>query len=209
MTSRVWGRGSVAGAAALLLVPLLLVGACGSDENGGGASPVGGSTPAATSAPPSVEVPEPTPTVEPADGPLITTEGATIRGLKSHKLLSDLGVVQGYRDDQSTLTFSFGYSDKPSLDAFAKQEIQVSRYPKELERVEDVVVGGTYNAFHLLDTTDPRVEGHVFGVLFLNGSWIIKIGFYEDEVGTLPPLTAEERQQVMDSILASFEPTFN
>ena len=43
--------------------------------------------------------------------------------------------------------------------------------------------------------------------MFLNGSWIIKMSFYER--GEPRPLTAEERQQVIDSILASFEVTFN
>ena len=205
MTSRVWGRGSVVGAAALLL----LLAGCGSDKEEGGPSPTGGETSASSSPTTSASVPTPTPTVEPADGPLIKTEGATIRGLKGYKLVSDFGVVQGYRDDQSAMSFSPGYTDKPSLDAFARQEIRVSKYPKALERVEDVVVGGEYNAFHLLDTSDPEFEGHVFGLMFLNGSWIIKIDFYQEKVGTLPPLTADERQQVMDSILASFEPTFN
>ena len=105
------------------------------------------------------------------------------------------------------MSFSPGYTDKPSLDAYARQEIQVSRNPKALKRVEDVVVGGEYNAFHLLDTSEPDLEGHVFGVMFLDGSWIIKINFYEEEIGDLPPLTADERQQVMDSILSTFEPT--
>jgi hypothetical protein len=152
-----------------------------------------------------VIVPEPTATAEPADGPLIRTEGATIRGLKGYERVSDFGVVQGYRDDQATLTLAPGYTDKPSLDAFAKQEIQVSKHPEALERVEDVVVGGKYNAFHLLDTSDPDMEGHVFGVMFLNGSWTIRINFFERSVGAGSPLPAEERQQVMDSILASFE----
>ena len=202
MTSRVWGRGSVVAGATLLV----LLGGCSSDGGGSG-SPAGSETSAPTSPTSSVAVPEPPPSAEPADGPLIRTEGATIRGLKGYRRVSDFGVLQGYRDDQSNMSFSPGYTDKPSLDAFARQEIRVSKNPGALERVEDVVVGGKYNAFHLLDTSDETLEGHVFGVLFLDGSWIIKINFYEYEVGELPVLTADERQQVMDSILASFAPT--
>jgi hypothetical protein len=44
-------------------------------------------------------------------------------------------------------------------------------------------------------------------VLFLGGSWTIEITFYER--GRPQPLTAEEREQTIASILASFEPTFN
>ncbi len=205
MTSRVWGRGPVVAVGVALL---LLLGGCGTDTEQD-PSPAGGETSASTPPTSSATVPAPPPTVEPADGPLIRTEGATIRGLKGYKLVSDFGVVQGYRDDQSNMSFSPGFTDKPSLDAFAKQEIRVSRYPEALERVEDVVVGGEYNAFHLLDTSNPAMEAHVFGLMFLNGSWIIKINFYEERAGDVSPLTADERQQVMDSILASFEPTPN
>lgn len=204
MSARVWGRGSIVGSAALLL---LLVG-CGSDEEGGGRSPSGNETTATRSPSTSASVPEPTPTAEPADGPLITTEGATIRGLKGYKRVSDFGVVQGYRDDRATLTLSPGYTDKPSLDAFARQQIGVSKNPEAMKRVDDVVVGGQYNAFHLLDTSEPDTyESHVFGVMFLNGSWIINLSFYEQNVGGGSPLAPDERQQVMDSILATFEPT--
>lgn len=204
MTSRVWSRGSVVGSAALLL----LLAGCGSDPEGGDSSPSDGGTSATTSPSSSATVPEPTPTAEPADGPLIRTEGATIRGLKGYKRVSDFGVVQGYRDDQATLTLSPGYTDKPSLDAFARQQIGVSEDPKAMERLDNVVVGGQYNAFHLLDTSDrAKYESHVFGVMFLNGSWIINLNFYEQNVGNGTPLTADERQQVMDRILASFEPT--
>ena len=152
-------------------------------------------------------MPTPTPAVEPADGPLIKTEGATIRGLPSYRRVSDFGALQGYRDDQSTVTLLPGYTDVKSLDAFAKQEVRTSNHPDALERVDDVVVGGKYNAFHFLDTSDPHDETHVFGLMFLDGSWIIKMSFYER--GEPRPLTAEERQQVMDSILASFEVVLN
>lgn len=210
MTSRVRGRGPVVGAVALLL----LLGGCSSDASSGdredGASPSDGATSATTSPTASATVPEPAPAIEPADGPLISTEGATIRGLKGFKLVSDFGVVQGYRDDQTTLTLAPGYTDKPSLDAFARQEIRVSKFPKAMERVDNVVVGGQYNAFHLLDTSESaELEKHVFGVMFLNGSWVIYINFYERNVGDGTPLPADERQQVIDRILASFEPTPN
>ena len=42
-----------------------------------------------------MRVPTPTPTVEPADGPLIKTEGAAIRGLPTYRRISDYGIVQG------------------------------------------------------------------------------------------------------------------
>lgn len=209
MTSRVsWRRGCAVAGAALLL----LVSGCGSGPDDSGAGDSGGDTSSPTTTSPSVRLPPAAPAVEPADGPLIRTEGATIRGLKGMRLVSDYGVLQGYRNDQVHLSFLPGYTDKPSLDAFAKQQEKIveERDGNVLERVDDVVVGGKYNAFHFLDTSEPLEENHTYGLLFLDGSWTIHIGFYNEEVGVdVPPLTAEEREEVTASILASFKPTFN
>jgi hypothetical protein len=178
---------------------------CSSGSAGSGTASDPASSP--TSSPTSVRVPTTTPTVEPADGPLVKTQGATIRGLPTYRRVSDFGVVQGYRDDQSAMTFGAAFSDAKSIDAFARQQLRVSDHPDDLERVDDVVVGGKYNAWHMLDTRDPQEETHLFGVLFLGGSWTIEITFYER--GRPQPLTADEREQTIASILASFEPTFN
>ena len=202
MFSRGKRRTRASGIAAASL--LVLLAGCSADAGGPG---TGGDSPESPTTSASVPVPPPTATVEPADGPLIKTEGATIRGLPTYRRVSDFGALQGYRDDQSTVTLLPGYTDVKSLDAFARQEVRTSNHPDALERVDDVVVGGKYNAFHFLDTSDPNDETHVFGLMFLDGSWIIKMSFYER--GEPRPLTAEERQQVMDSILASFEVTFN
>ena len=209
MTSRVLRRRGRAVAGAALL---LLVSGCGSGSDDTGPGDPGGETSSPTTPSPSVRVPPAEPAVEPADGPLIKTEGATIRGLKGMKLVSDYGVLQGYRNDQVHLTFLIAYTDKPSLDAAARQHeriVEKREGADVLERLDDVVVGGKYNAFHFLDTSDPTEENHDYGLLFLDGSWTIHIGFYNEEVGDLPPLTAEEREEVTASILASFKPTFN
>ena len=199
---------ALAGAALLVLV----TGCSGSDD--AGAAP-DGQDPAPSSAPsdpPSVRVPEATPFVEPADGPLIRTEGATIRGLEGMRRVSDFGVLQGYRNDQVHLSFLPGYAGDASLDRFATvyERTREKREGDVLERVDDVVVGGEYNAFHFLSTEDPSEENHEYGLIFLNGSWTIHIGFYDEEVKPgLAPLTAQEREEATAAILASFEPTFN
>jgi hypothetical protein len=200
MTSRGIRRRLAALAACAVLAPTA---ACTAGSGSSGAATGSPSSP--TSSPTSVRVPTSAPAVEPADGPLIRTQGATIRGLPTYRRVSDFGIVQGYRDDQSAMTFSIAYSDKLSLDAFAQQEFRVNENAEFLERVDDVVVGGEYNAWHMLDTKDPNEETHLFGTMFLGGSWTIEITFYER--GEPRPLTAEEREQTMASILATFEPT--
>lgn len=209
MTSRgARRRCGVTGGAILFL----LMAGCSADSEASGTDS-GGEAATPSTTPPTVRVPTAAPVVEPAAGPLIRTEGATIHGLKGMKRVSDYGIVQGYRNDQVHVTFSIAYSDKPSLDASAQQHERIVEEREGgdvLERADNVVVGGKYNAFHFLDATDPTEENHTYGLLFLDGSWVINIGFYDDEVkpGT-PPLTAEEREEVTASILASFEPTFN
>ena len=208
MTSRGTGRRLGAVISAALLV---LVAGCGADPEGDGPGAADGTT-SPSSSPPTVRVPTSTPVVEPADGPLIKTEGATIHGLKGMKRISDYGVLQGYRNDQAHVSFIRGFSDKPSLDAVARQHkrILLERLPRgSVTRVDDVVVGGKYNAYHFLDTSDPTEENHIFGLMFLNGSWEIYIGYYDDGIGDVEPLTAEEREEATASILASFEPVFN
>lgn len=213
MTSRVTSSGRHAAPAALaVLVGLLLTACAGSDDRDTDGPDGGTATSSPASASASIRVPEPTPVVEPADGPLIRTEGATIRGLKKMRLVSDYGVLQGYRNDQAHLSFLPGYAGDASLDKFARlhEEIVEEREGNVLKRVDDVVVGGEYSAFHFLDTSDPAEENHVFGLIFLNGSWTIHLGFYNEEVKPgLAPLTAEEREEATARILASFEPTFN
>ena len=130
--------------------------------------------------------------------------------LKKMRLVSDYHVLQGYRNDQAHLTFLPGYAGDASLDRFARLHEKVVEEDDGdvLERVDDVVVGGEYNAFHFLDTSDPKEENHTYGLVFLNGSWTIHIGFYNESIGDVQPLTPEEREQATASILASFEPTF-
>lgn len=207
MTSRGTGRRAGAAVGAVLLV---LLAGCGADSDGDGPGP-GEDASSPSSTPPSVRVPTAAPVVEPADGPLLETEGATLHALKGMFRTSNFGVLQGYRDDQLHVSFVIAYSDKPSLDAAAKQHERIveKRDGDVLERADDVVVGGKYNAFHFLDTSDPTEENHTYGVLFLDGSWIINIGFYDEKVGDDEPMTAQEREEATARILASFEPTFN
>lgn len=189
----------IAGLTAATVLPLT---GCGSPTS---------STPEPAPASPTVPVPTPTTYVEPADGPRIVTEGAYIHGLKGMHRTSDFGALQGWRDDQVHITLIRGYGADPSLDTFARSELRIlrERLPK-VKRVEDVVIGGgKYNAFHLVDSSDPTEENHVYGSMFLNGSWLIFIGFYNDEVGDSHVLTPEEREETTARILASFTPTYN
>ena len=167
-------------------------------------APTSGSPTPTTSESSSVAVPDPTPTVEPADGVLIDVPGATMRGLKAYRSIADYGLVQGYGDGQSDIILAPNLTKARSLDAFAKDFARGFRGEGVTKRLDDAVVGGAYNAWHMLDDDDPLVETHIYGVMFLDGAWTIEISFAND--GQPRPLTQEERDEVTSSLLATFTP---
>lgn len=142
--------------------------------------------------------------VEPADGGLVKVPGASMRALASYKHLNDYGIVQGWNDGQSSLSFAPSLTQATSIDAFAREWIREHGGPKVKVRQDDVVAGGKYRAWHVVDTTtDPSEIKHDFGIMFLDSAWLIDITIYLP--GVPKTLTQEEQQQVIDSLLATFK----
>lgn len=200
MSSRVSHRISrVALAAGLLLVAP----ACqsdGEDDPGGSAT----SAPTSTSESPTpTPTPTPTATVEPADGVLIDVPGATMHALKGYRSIADYGLVQGWGNDEGSVILAPDLTQATSLDQWARQYARDQIGTKYAERKDDYAVAGKYNAWQLVDTEDPIVDHRVFGVMYLDGAWTIDFAFYED---IKDPLTQEERQEIIDSMLITFAP---
>lgn len=150
-----------------------------------------------------VRVPEPsTPAAEPTDGKVVKVPGASMRALRSYKRVSDYGIVQGYNDEKSALTLSPNLTLGKSLDGFAREWIRDHGGPRVMERQDDVVVGGKYNAWHVIDTRDDNEESHYYGVMFLDSAWLINIAIYQGDPWSLTP---EEGEEVIASLLASFK----
>lgn len=207
MTSRGSGRALAVPLSIVLVWGVLLWGAsaCQSspgEESAPGGDPTSPSASEASSAPP--ELPEPTPTVEPADGPLIDVPGATMRGLKTYTRLEDYGHIQLYRDSQSGVTVASVVSEATSLDAYAKEFRKGYRGKGVTKRYDDAVVGGHYMAWHMEDEDDPKLESHLYGVMYLDAAWLIDITFANKAHPR--PLTQEERDEVTASLLATFKP---
>ena len=200
MTSRGSRRCSLLAATAVSLVAIATGCGSSSPDPDPTDSPTTG-TSASTSSP----TPSATSTiVEPADGRLIKVPGASMHALATYKRVSDYGIVQGYNDGQSSVTFSPSLTRAASLDAFAKEWIKEHGGPKVKVRQDDAVVGGKYSAWHVIDTVhDPYEIQHDFGLMFLDSAWLIDIKIYLD--GTPETLSEEEQQQVIDSLLASFK----
>ena len=184
----------------------VLAAGCGSssEDPGPSGTPTSATATATTSDSPS-PVPTPTTTVvEPADGKVIKIPGASMRALATYKRVSDYGIVQGYNDNQSSVTFSPSLTRATSLDAFAREWIKEHGGPKVKVRQEDAVAGGKYRAWHVVDTTNDRSQiQHDFGIMFLDSAWLIDIKIYLD--GDPRPLSEEEQQEVIDGLLASFK----
>lgn len=193
-------------ASVLGVAALVLTAGCQSGSEAAGEDP--GDAPSSPSPPTSsVAVPEPTesvPTFEVAENKTIKVPGASMHPLASYKHLVDYGVVQGWNDGQSAVTFVPEVNRAKSLDAMARNWIKRNGGPKVQVRQDDAVAGGKYSAWHVLDTTsDPVQETHTFGILFLDSAWLIEITIYEE--GFPEPLTDEEAQGVIASLLATFK----
>lgn len=200
MTSRGCRKRSLVSVAAVALA--VLAAGCGSSSED--PDPSDTPTSATTSDSSSPATTPTTAVVEPADGKLIKVPGASMRALATYKRVTDYGIVQGYNDYQSSVTFSPSLTPAASLDAFAREWIKEHGGPKVKVRQEDAVAGGKYRAWHVVDTTYDRSQiQHVFGIMFLDSAWLIDVRIYLD--GDPRPLTEEEQQEVIDSLLASFK----
>lgn len=199
MTSR--GPGHRRLVACLGVAALALAAGCQSGAGGATDGPADGTS---TS---SLPVPVPTsstPVVEPADGKLVKVPGASMRALPTYERTSDFGIVQGYNDGQSSLTLSPSLTGAASLDAFAKEWIREHGGPKVQVRQDDAVAGGKYSAWHVVDSTsDPAQLEHTFGIMFLDSAWLVTIRVFLE--GFSEPLSEDEQQAVIDSLLASFK----
>ena len=201
MTSRAV-RPRLALSAALAVVVLAGATACQS-SSGGSATEPATDTPTTSTTPTPVPVPEPsTPVVEPADGKVVKVPGASMRALRTYERVSDYGIVQGYNDSQSALTLSPNLTLGTSIDGYAKEWIRDNGGPKVMERQDNAVVGGKYNAWHVIDVRDDNEESHYYGVMFLDSAWLINIAIYQ---GNPDSLTPEEGEEVIASLLASFK----
>ena len=202
MTSRGNRQRSLVSVAAA--ATLVLAAGCGSSSDDPEPSDAT-STASDTSSESSSAVATPTSAVvEPATGGRVKVPGASMRALATYKHLNDYGIVQGWNDGQSSLSFAPSLTRATSLDAFAREWIKEHGGPKVKVRQEDAVAGGKYSAWHVIDsTTDPSEIKHDFGIMFLDSAWLIDITIYID--GVPRTLTEEEQQGVIDSLLATFK----
>lgn len=193
-------------ATALGVAALVLTAGCQSGSDAASDEPTTASS-GATSPTSSAPAPSPTesvPTFEVAENKVIKVPGASMHPLVTYKHLVDYGVVQGWNDGQSAVTFTPDVNRAKSLDGFARRWISQNGGPKVQVRQDDAVAGGKYSAWHVVDTTsDPVQVTHTFGILFLDSAWLIKVTIYLD--GTPEPLTEDEQQGVIDSLLGSFK----
>lgn len=182
---------------------LALTAGCQSATEESAGDPSAGTSDPTSTSPTSVPVPEPSSTVvEPSDGTLVKVPGASMRALRTYERVSDYGIVQGYNDSQSALTLSPNLPRATSIDGYAKEWIRDNGGPKVMERQDNAVVGGKYNAWHVIDTRDGNEESHYYGVMFLDSAWLINIAIYQ---GNPDSLTPEEGEEVIASLLASFK----
>ncbi len=206
------GTRPLASALASALAVALLTSGCGSsdDDASGSGSAAGDQSASSSSSASGSASASPTPvpglptTYAAADGPRIKVPGASMHALASYHRVSDFGIVQGWGDGQSSVTFLPDVNEATSLAAFERDWVKDSGGPQVQVKAEDGVAGGKYRAWHRVDSTsDPTVIDHTFGILFLDSAWLIKVRIELE--GYPEPLDEEEQQEVIGSLLASFK----
>ena len=176
--------------------------ACGDDE------PVA-PDPATSSSPPVSEATvtpsasEPTPTVEPANGPMLKHDLAEITMPKGWTEQDNFGVpfIRQGSDMFGTLTFSElgGEDDQAtSLDRIAKRQLRMSDQPG-LKRMDDVVLGDGTRAYRLAGRVNKVTYDETYGSLIGNIEYTLAFSF-TTEYGTI-----EEAQEIIQSMLVTWD----
>lgn len=192
-------------ATAGLVVSLLLVTGCGSDERPAGPDSAAAPDAGETQATPDASVPSPEPTVEAASGVVLAHDHARVRlpegwtqehvaevpwGLFGRDRSRAFGIVSFTELPQQDST--------PSLDALAR-DFAKEQLGEGLERRADVALGGDTVALRLSGQTAKHEFSEVIGTLIAGREYKLRFDF------TLGTGTPAERREVVDSVIASWE----
>jgi len=192
--------------AAVAVLACLTALGCAVDDEGEGVAPEAPSTSSATEATAFPTVPSASPTPTAARGVMLRHDYARVRMPKGWSRRTNFGVpfirMATANDYFGMVTFVELDATTPSLDALAKSLI-ASRGNEGLRRRPNVIIGGgKINAVRLAGWTRSRTWEEKYGVLFGNLQWNIEFMF------SMGNGTPARRQEIIDSVLASFETTF-
>lgn len=193
---------TVATAAAIAAV-LLAGTACGDGDASADPSPEPTSS-SATSSPTATDEPtaDPTSTVEPATGPALNLPQATARVPKGWYLTPRIVPEQAdagndkYSFSSISLAQIDSFNTSTSADELADQWLEVNMYPKDPKKLPPTELDGK-EVYHLAGQVQPHLYLEEFGTQ-QNGK-LVSIAFLFS-----PVATPEERQEIIDSTLATF-----
>ncbi|WP_243056844.1 hypothetical protein [Nocardioides sp. SR21] len=196
-----------AASAAALAAVLLLGTACGNDDASADPSPEptsssATSSPTPTDEPTSEPTEDPTSTVAPATGPALNLPQATVRVPKGWYLTPRVVPEQADagNDDYSFSSISLAQIDSfntsTSADELADQWLEANIYPRDPKKLPLTELDGK-EVYHLAGKVQPLLYLEEFGTQ-QNGK-LVSIAFLFS-----PVATPEERQEIIDSTLATF-----
>jgi hypothetical protein len=182
------------GALATTLAVLTLIG-CGGDEPGTD-PPTGSTTPGGESSPSEPTTSEAT--VEPAAGDVLESGDSAFarapEGWKVKEFGFGFGIVQASSGLSTIIYTDFGAVDVSTPREMAEVELQ-GNVDKNAEVAYDVELGGE-PAYLVTERSGGRTELSYGAV---RGGNAVSVGFSLD-----PELSEDERQEIVDSVLASF-----
>lgn len=193
-----------AATAAALAAVLLLGTACGSDDPSADPTPEPTSSSTTGSATPSPSPSDdPTSTVAPATGPLLKIAQATAR--VPDDWFIDLPRIVPEQVDAGSKNYSYSVITLTQIDSFntsatadelGDQWLEVSPYPKVPKKLPTIELDGK-DVYHIAGQVQPHLYLEAFGSQ-QNGK-LVEISF-----SFSPVATPEERQEIIDSTLATF-----
>ena len=145
---------------------------------------------------PSVELPESTPLVEPATGPVLDVEGISVRIPQGWRLGYDTPFVATARGREGIMSLSTFPGPPRSLRSLLKRELAQRKDLRSVERLDDVAIGGR-SAFHYRAREDHYVTDE-FGLSDAD-HWV-SVSF--DLSDRVPP---KRRRLIVESVLATYE----
>jgi hypothetical protein len=190
--------------AALAASTVLVLSACGGDDEPAASQDTAPETSETTSGTQSpTETPEETPTVAAADGIRLAVEGMTVRAPRGWFEGPDFGLQASAapRGDVGTILYlvSFPVIDgiEKSLDELARESTRSGGWQNRAKRQEDTVIDGE-DAFHLSGEVNPGEHVELYGAIVDDTELTLEFSFEDDDKQAY-------RDEVVESVLASVD----
>lgn len=169
----------------------------GDDADDPGGSAASESPSETSSLTPTVELPESTPSAEPATGPRLAVEAIEINAPARWRQTYDTIVVDTADGREGTMLLSVGETggEQLSLRQAERYFWNLGKRPKGYQAQDTVVMGGITAGYYTYGDRD--IDSHV--VTTWDSGYVVKV-----EVRLFPGMPEDRQREILDSVIASY-----